>query len=64
MARKRAGTDTTANSLTFDDVLKGAVVVGGIALGLLILKSLMEETDDEESTAPSRRPSDTPTFCF
>ncbi len=48
MARKRAGTDTTANSLTFDDVLKGAVVVGGIALGLLILKSLMEETDDEE----------------
>jgi len=48
MARKSVGTDTTANSLTFDDVLKGAVVVGGIALGLLILKSLMEETDDEE----------------
>jgi len=49
MARKQSSADTSeANSLTFDDVLKGAVVVGGIALGLLILKSLMEETDDEE----------------
>ena len=50
MPRRQSSPDSSssANSLTFDDVIKGAVIVGGIALGLLILKSLMEETDDEE----------------
>jgi len=34
--------------LAIDDVLKGAAIVGGIALGLLALKLLLEEDDDED----------------
>jgi hypothetical protein len=31
-----------------EDLLKAAVVIGGIALGLMLLKYLLEGTDDEE----------------
>ncbi len=50
MSKRPTASDVQANApgLTVENVLKGAVVVGGIALGLLILKSLMEGAEDED----------------
>jgi hypothetical protein len=43
-------TDTLASQggISAEDVLKGAIIVGGIALGLLALKFLLEGESDED----------------
>ena len=50
MSKRTASSDiqSVPESLSVEDVLKGAVVVGGIALGLLILKSLLEGAKNED----------------